>query len=352
MTGAMERVRMLLWPASFLYGLGARARVWCYRRGWFAQKRLQKPVICVGNLTVGGTGKTPMVMWIARRFAQQGKRVGILTRGFKGKRVWQAGEESGEEGREILWSDEARLMESRLPQEFARVGVGADRFASGSKLESWADYFLLDDGLQRLQLARDVNIVLIDALEPFGGGHLLPAGNLREPKSGLSRADVVVITRSAHSPAIEAVVRRYSEAPIFNATVKMDAPRLYGGSAVQGSGSATERRKFFAFCGIGNPRGFIGDLHRAEIPVAGQFVFRDHHRYSVEDMRHLESAARDAGANALLCTEKDLFNLDDAAPTSIPLWFCAMEFELNDAAGYWEAITSTLARRRSGSGQP
>ena len=196
-----------------------------------------------------------------------------------------------------------------------------------------------------------MNIALIDALKPFGGGHLLPAGNLREPKSALSRVDVVVITRSAHSPAIEAVVRRYSEAPIFYATVKMDAPRLYGGGAVQGSGSATKGRRFFAFCGIGNPRGFIGDLNRAGIPVAGQFIFRDHHRYSAADILYLENAARDAGANALLCTEKDLFNLDDAAPTSIPLLSCAMDFELNDAAGYWEAITSTLARRRSGSSQ-
>ncbi len=192
----MNRARMLLWPASLLYGLGARVRGWAYRRGWFSQRRLQKPVICVGNLTIGGTGKTPMVIWIAQRFAEQGQRVGILTRGYKGVRVGGLGERGGLKVGEIR-SDEARLMESRLPQEFARIAVGADRFASGSKLEPWADYFVLDDGLQHLQLARDVNIVLIDALEPFGGGQLLPAGNLREPKTALRRADVVVITRSS-----------------------------------------------------------------------------------------------------------------------------------------------------------
>jgi tetraacyldisaccharide 4'-kinase len=347
----MNRARMLLWPASLLYGLGARLRVWFYRRGWFAQKRLPKPVISVGNLTVGGTGKTPMVIWIADRFAQRSQRVGILTRGYKGKRVRRQREGSGEEGREILRSDEARLMESRLPQEFARVAVGADRFASGSSLESWADYFLLDDGLQHLQLARDANIVLIDALEPFGGGHLLPAGNLREPKSALRRADVVVITRSSHSPAIEAVVRRYTQAPIFYATVKMEAPKLYVRSAARGTDSPAGGAKFFAFCGIGNPRGFVADLHRAEILVAGHFFFRDHHRYSAADMSYLEGAARVAGADGLLCTEKDLFNLDDVAMPSIPLWFCAMEFEVNEPEGYWEAITSTLARRRQGISQ-
>jgi tetraacyldisaccharide 4'-kinase len=346
----MERARILLWPALLLYGLGARVRAWCYRRGWFAQKRLQKPVICVGNLTTGGTGKTPMVIWIAERLAEQGQRVGILTRGYKGARVRGATEASGKEGGEILRSDEARLMESRLPQEFARVAVGADRFASGSALESWADYFVMDDGLQHLRLARDLNIVLIDALEPFGGGHLLPAGNLREPKSALRRVDVVVITRSSHSPAIEAVVRRYTQSPVFYATVKMEAPKLHVRSAARGTGSAAGGRKFFAFCGIGNPRGFIADLHRAEIPVAGQFFFRDHHRYSAADMGYLEGAARDAGADGLLCTEKDLFNLEDAAMPSIPLWFCAMEFELNDPEGYWKAIISTLARRR-GTGQ-
>jgi tetraacyldisaccharide 4'-kinase len=351
MTRAIERARMLLWPASLLYGLGARVRAWCYHRGWFAQKRLQKPVICVGNLTTGGTGKTPMVIWIAERFAEEGQHVGILTRGYKGARVRGAGEASGKEGREILRSDEARLMESRLPQEFARVAVGADRFASGSELESWADYFVMDDGLQHLQLARDVNIVLIDALEPFGGGHLLPAGNLREPKSGLRRADVVVITRSSHSPAIEAVVRRYTQAPIFYATVKMEAAKLYARSAARGTASAAGAGKFFAFCGIGNPRGFIADLHRAEIPVAGHFFFRDHHRYSAADMGYLEGAAREAGADALLCTEKDLFNLDDVAMPSMPVWFCAMEFEVNDPEGYWEAIVATLARRRQGSVQ-
>lgn len=345
----MNRARMLLWPASVLYGLGARARVWGYRRGWFSQRRLQKPVICVGNLTVGGTGKTPMVIWIAQRFAQQGKRVGILTRGYQGVRVRETGEGGGEASE--IGSDEARLMESRLPEEFVRIGVGADRLASGSQLEPWADYFLLDDGLQHLQLARDANVVLIDALEPFGGGHLLPAGNLREPRSALRRADVVVITRSQHSPAIEAVVRRYSQSPIFYASVKLETPKLYAGSTARGTGLPAAGWRFFAFCGIGNPRGFLADLHRAEIPVAGHFSFRDHHRYSAADMRYLEGTAREAGADALLCTEKDLFNLDDVAMPSIPLCFCAMEFEMNDAAGYWEAIESTLARRRPGNHQ-
>lgn len=347
----MNRARMLLWPASLLYGLGARVRWWAYRRGWFSQRRLRKPVICVGNLTTGGTGKTPMVIWIAQRFAEQGQRVGILTRGYKGVRVGGLGERGGLKVGEIR-SDEARLMESRLPQEFARIAVGADRFASGSKLEPWADYFVLDDGLQHLQLARDVNIVLIDALEPFGGGQLLPAGNLREPKTALRRADVVVITRSSDSPAIETVVRRYSQSPIFYATAKMAAPQPYPRGTPGGTGSPTAgARKFFAFCGIGNPRGFIADLHHAEIPVAGHFFFPDHHRYSPADIGHLERAASAAGADALLCTEKDLFNLDDLRLPAIPLCFCAMEFELNDPAGYWEAIQSTLAGSRYGSGQ-
>jgi len=335
---------MLLWPASLLYGLAAWVRAWCYLRGWRRSRRLQKPVICVGNLTVGGTGKTPMTIWIAQRFAQQGRRVGILTRGYKGGRV---GHE--DQGSAVVRSDEARLMEASLPRDLVRIGVGADRLASGHKLESWADHFILDDGFQHLRLARDADVVLIDALEPFGGNHLLPAGNLREPKSALGRADVVVITRSSRSPAIEAVVRRYSQSPIFYATVKIDAPKLYGRSAAIATGDSaanTVAPKFFAFCGIGNPRGFIADLHHAEISVAGHEFFHDHHRYSARDMRALQLAARDAGADGLLCTEKDLFNLEDVALPSIPLWFCTMQLELNDSAGFWEALMAALASRR------
>src|SRR5271166_425685 len=133
-------VRLLLWPLSVLYGVGARLRAWLYARRALKQKRLNRPVISVGNLTVGGTGKTPMVIWLAERFLADGKRVGILSRGYKGR----AGS-----------SDEIELMKFRL-QGRAVFGVGADRYEQGTKLEPNVDLFLLDDGFQHLQLARDL----------------------------------------------------------------------------------------------------------------------------------------------------------------------------------------------------
>src|SRR3989454_7680385 len=178
----------LLWPASLVFEVIVRLRGWCYRRGVFKQRRLRGVVISVGNLTVGGTGKTPMVLWIAERLIAEGKPVGILTRGYRGGRPAGGGGKLG--------GDEGALLRERLRRK-ARFGIGADRYRKGLMLERHGvEWFVLDDGFQHLRLARDADIVLIDATDPFGGGFLLPAGRLREPKSSLSRADIVVVTRS------------------------------------------------------------------------------------------------------------------------------------------------------------
>src|SRR5215469_7032588 len=139
-------LRLLLWPLSVLYGDLTGLRVWLYEKGYLQQKRLNRPVISVGNLTVGGTGKTPMVIWLAEKFLAEGKRVAILSRGYRGSHGT---------------SDEVELMKFRL-QGRAAFGVGKDRFAEGERLESQhpVDIFILDDGFQHLQLARDLNILL------------------------------------------------------------------------------------------------------------------------------------------------------------------------------------------------
>src|SRR5579862_7337589 len=191
----------LLWPLSVPYGAFAHLRARLYRTGMLHQQRLDGVVISVGNLTTGGTGKTPMVLRIAEHLLTEGKSPAILTRGYRG--------ESGPSG---ATSDEVRLLQARLGPR-VRFGVGADRFARGRALAAeGVDWFVLDDGFQHLQLARDVDILLIDATNPFGGGHVLPAGRLREPRSALARADIIVITRSDHAPAVESVIRRDSRA--------------------------------------------------------------------------------------------------------------------------------------------
>src|SRR6266478_7673177 len=174
-------IRILLWPWSWIYGIVARWRVYFYERGLFKKKRLKAPVISVGNLTVGGTGKTPMVLYLAEKFLAEGKRVGVLTRGYRGS--------SGT-------SDEVEMLRQRLGDRVV-FGVGANRYVEGSRIEkeSGVDVFLLDDGFQHLKLARDVDIVLWDGTKKFQRQWMLPAGILREPISAIGRADMLVITR-------------------------------------------------------------------------------------------------------------------------------------------------------------
>ena len=237
----------LLWPLSLPYGAVAHLRARAYRKGIWKQRRLKGVVISVGNLTVGGTGKTPMVLWIAERLLAAGKSVGILTRGYRGKHLAPAGDESPGDN---STSDEVQLLKSRLG-DLVAFGIGADRFKRGQALAArGVEWFVLDDGFQHLQLARDVDIVLIDGTNPFGGGHVLPAGRLREPRTGLARANIIVITRSHHAPAVEAAIRRDSDAPIFYARAELDAvlAPFHPGLSQR---DARERR-LFAFCGIGN----------------------------------------------------------------------------------------------------
>ena len=342
----------LLWPLTLPYGAVSRLRARAYRSGALKPQRLDGTVISVGNLTTGGTGKTPMVMWIAERLTEEGKHVGILTRGYRGETSGQnsARHETAygrDETRVEPTSDEVQLMKARLGNRVA-FGVGADRFARGHELaRCGVDWFVLDDGFQHLQLARDVDIVLIDATNPFGGGHLLPAGRLREPKSALSRASVIVITRSTHSPAVEAAVRRETNAPIFYARATLGSvvaqrrPHLTAEDA--------REQKLFAFCGIGNPGAFIADLRDWGFHIAGHKFYPDHHRYSTSDLRAIEEAARAHGAGGLICSEKDRFNWSEITPSFNP-WVCAISLRVEDEAGFWQTIVGLAAaskRRRA-----
>jgi tetraacyldisaccharide 4'-kinase len=327
----------LLWPLSLPYAAIARLRARAYRQGLLRQRRLEEAVISVGNLTVGGTGKTPMVLWIAERLLAEGKSVGILTRGYRGKPVSASAAKSQttNDSAAISTSDELRLLQSRLENR-ALFGVGPDRYKNGLALAArGVDWFILDDGFQHLQLARDVDIVLIDASKPFGGGHLLPAGRLREPRAAIKRADLVVITRSNHAPAIESIVRRHSAAPIFYARTTLAS--VYSPSNSQLTAAEARSKILFAFCGIGNPAAFIADLRDWGFRVAGLKSFPDHHRYSPSDIAAIEKQAREAGATGLICTEKDRFNLEQAQP-SMNLWVCSISLHIDRDDDFWQAL--------------
>ncbi|HEY6465172.1 MAG TPA: tetraacyldisaccharide 4'-kinase [Candidatus Acidoferrales bacterium] len=328
----MNFKQALAWPLTVPYGTAARLRARAYEIGLLRPKRLDATVISVGNLTVGGTGKTPMVVWIAQRLLEDGKRAGILTRGYRGT--------MGPDGRT---SDEVQIFKARLTERVA-TGVGADRYAQGQRLTAQGiDWLILDDGFQHMQLARDVDIVLIDATNPFGGGRLLPAGFMREPKTALRRANIVVITRSSRAPAVEAAVRRETNAPIFYARPWLDSVRSVAGSDADAEIKDARRRKWFAFCGIGNPTAFVSDLREWGFHICGPRLFRDHHRYTQQELDELGKQARAAGADGLLCTEKDRFNLNAVKSLPMETAYCRISMQVDKAKDFWRKIERNAA---------
>jgi len=315
-----------------------RLRTTFYEHGLLRSRRLPGAVISVGNLTVGGTGKTPMVLWIAERLAAEGHRPAILTRGYRGM---GRGDGNGEET-----ADEVALLRKRLDGR-AQFGVGKDRYKIGLALaKDGAEWFILDDGFQHLELQRDANIVLLDATDPFGGGGVLPAGRLREPRSGLARADIVIITRTSRAPALETVIRRFTRAPIFYAQTRLDGvlrvPLMTEAEALPEG--ERRRLKLFAFCGIGNPVAFYDDLESWGFSVVGRRSFPDHHRYSSAEIQDLETEAAAAGANVLICTEKDVFNLPTSVGAAPPIYACRIRLALNDENAFWTAVRAAVGR--------
>ncbi len=334
----MKFAESLLWPASILYSAAARIRSWAYDAGICRQKRLNGVVVSVGNLTTGGTGKTPMVIWLAQRFIQNGEHGGILSRGY---RPLPRSRASSDNEAVPGFNDEMALIRGRLGAD-AEYGIDANRFRAGKQLEACGVHcFVLDDGFQHLQLARDVNIVMIDGMQPFGGGHVLPTGGLREPVSGLRRSDIVVIHRlGERAPAIEAVIRRYTRAPIFYSQTELLDLKLWGSTDAKKTDA--DKRRFFAFCGIGNPSGFLADLKRWGIEVVARRIFRDHHWYTAQDLISLETAARKAGAESLICTEKDIYGLPAGVAIGLPLYFCRIGMQFNDEDGLWQCILKRI----------
>jgi len=338
----------LLWPLTVPYGAIARLRSRAYRASIFKQQRLPGNVISVGNLTTGGTGKTPMVIWIAERLAAEGKSVGILTRGYRGETASKPDSTNtnaqAKPAGPTSTSDEVQLMQARLGDR-VKVGVGADRFARGQDLANrGVNWFVLDDGFQHLQLARDADIVMIDATNPFGGGHLLPAGRLREPKTALARADVIVVTRSSHSPALESAVHRETNASIFYAQAELDS--VYSPSSAPLDGHEAREQDLFAFCGIGNPAAFVADLRAWGFRIVGHKFFPDHHRYTAANIREIESEARAVGASGLICTEKDRFNFP-CSSAAMDLWVCAISLRVEREQDFWRAMMVAIESRKS-----
>lgn len=352
-------LRWLLWPAEQLYRLGLRLRAAAYRRGWLEARRLPATVISVGNLTVGGTGKTPMVMLLATWLRQRGLHVGVLTRGY-GRRERRPlvinGQGEVSHYTPELMGDEPVLLARRLPE--ITIGIGADRWALAQQIIQMEaphppDVFLLDDGFQHLRIARDLDLVLIDATDPFGGNAVLPAGRLREPLEALARAHVVVLTRSSGTPpaAVLDVLRRANpRAPVFRAATKL-AGVFEASTHRQANLYALKQQRVLAFCGVGNPQSFWEDAQRWGFELAGTVAFRDHHRYGVDDLQRIIRQADRVGARALLTTEKDLVNLTVVPPSSPPCFYCRIDLVLEDEPAFLDAVAERLQGQREVQGE-
>jgi tetraacyldisaccharide 4'-kinase len=319
-------IRVLLLPLSWIYGLVVRSKALLYTTGIIPPKRLKGQVISVGNLTVGGTGKTPMVLWLAEQFLADGKRVAILSRGYRGSHGT---------------SDEIELLKKRLGDR-VRFGVGADRFAAGQMIEQErpVDIFLLDDGYQHLALARDVNILLIDSSRPLRREFLLPAGRLREPMSAMSRADLAVFTRMQGTPSVVSAMPNFPSLPIFPAGTRLSGLRRVG-TATKALPVSDLPQPVVAFCGIGNPGAFFSDLDRWGVAVAAKASFPDHHSYTSDDARRLGELARTSNAKAFVTTEKDVQNLGQAR-FSLPVYCCEIAMDVSDEPQFWKLIQRSV----------
>ena len=351
----MRPIDLTLWPVSFLYGAVNHLRARAYRTGLLKSRKLDDAaVISVGNLTVGGTGKTPMVLWIAQKLLAEGESVGILTRGYRGRPIPVTdadAESSTPETKIVNSSDEVQLLAARLGNR-VRFGVGANRVENGLKLAAQGvNWFVLDDGFQHWHLERNVDIVLIDAMTPFGGGQLLPAGRLREPLTALARASIVVITRTESSPGIETTIRRYSPAPIFYAQPQIDSIRKIEAGRLAEPVSPGLPDRLFVFCAIGNPNGFIQTLTQSGVTIAGRKFFPDHHRFTRADAVQLLRAAQDSGATGLICTEKDLYNLSGSFGDESNLFCATISLKIQHQDDFWHQIIS-IANHRTGPSAP
>jgi tetraacyldisaccharide 4'-kinase len=290
--------------------MAVAARNLAFDRGWKRVERASVPVVSVGNLTLGGTGKTPMVEWVARWYRRRGVRVALLSRGY--------GQSDG-------LNDEGQVLDENLPdvphlQDPDRVAMA--RIAV-EELES--ELIVLDDGFQHRRLARDVDIVLLDALDPFGHRRIFPRGLLRESPRSLRRASIVVLSRADLIPAVERAALRDEAARLAGpgtfrwAEVRHAPIDLIDGEMRSEPIESLKNRKILAFCGIGNPEGF----RRTIAPLCGDLVelktFPDHHVYTARDVESLRVWASAANADFVLTTQKDLVKLRVSSLGHVPL---------------------------------
>jgi len=332
---AAALLRGLFRAAEVPYTLAVCRRNRRFDQGGLPVEQIAVPVVSVGNLTLGGTGKTPLVEWLARWFRYRDVRLTLISRGYGAKRGGV--------------NDEALELEERLP-DVPHV-QSRDRVAAARKaIEKFeCQLILLDDAFQHRRIARDLDIVLIDALEPFGYDHVFPRGTLREPVSGLGRAQVVGLSRAdmldpGQRSTIRDEVRRHAPRALW--LEMTHAPRrLVAADGGERALEALRGMRVAAFCGIGNAAGFRHTLDVCEADVLGFREFGDHHAYNRGDIEALAAWADQLDASAIICTAKDLVKIRASQLGGRPLWAVAIELEILTGRAEFETLLAPLAAR-------
>lgn len=339
-------LKYLLTPLTPLYRGVIAARNLGFRSGALSATRLSVPVMSIGNLTFGGTGKTPTVISLVRELVRRGYRPAILTRGYKRRDRTPAlvvGPDS--EATVARVGDEALELASRLPG--VPIAVDADRFAGAKEvLRRGADVLVMDDGFQHRRLHRDLDVVLIDAGDPWGGGFLPPVGRLREPRENLRRADAAVITklpegsRERFGELKDEIGRIAPGLPVFGAqleTTTLITPQ--GRQPLE----RLEGREVVALAGVGRPGGFLSTLKRCGALVVDEIIFRDHHIYKRDDIDRACERASSRSA-ILVTTGKDAVKL----PADAPCW--VVQVDMVPFGGSWDELLGLCPRLKARGG--
>ena len=340
--GWFDRVLLaLLTLLSGPYELLLRLRAHAYAAGILKAHSLDCPVISVGNLTVGGTGKTPAVAMLAKYFIARGKRVAVLSRGYGGS---LRGEAIVSDGKTLFLSaaeagDEPYLLASTVPG--LMMIVGANRFRAGvlAKERLTPDIFILDDGFQHLMLKRTLDILLLDCSRPFGNGRTLPAGLLREPRTAAERADIIIYTRCSGDEEPDC----FPEKPACRAF-----HHLVGVSPLKGGEmcpfGAFKGFKGMAFAGIADPAAFFRDLAEEGLTLAATLSFPDHCRFGEREVREILLAAETCGADYLVTTEKDGVKLGQYRERLGNIYTAVLEMWVADPGPLQNALEKLLEK--------
>ena len=359
-------MRIVLRGFSWLYRFGVRLRLCLYRKGWLEQSSLGTMVVSIGNITVGGTGKTPVVERIARELAGRGRRVAILSRGYKSSdlkepQVWVNPETGFEvtnlpkivsDGRKVLLpakyaGDEPYMLAMNLPG--VAVVVDRDRVRGGrfAVKELGVDTLLLDDGLQYLHLDHSLDVVLVDQNAPFGNGYILPRGTLREPPPNLCRADYIFLTKCDGDPPEKLIkqIRRYNKtAEILQCT--------HGPKHLHGVFSdeilpleALEGKYLGAISGIAQPKSFDRLLKKLGGQVMFHTTFADHHAFTAKEIEPFMDRCVNRGVDMIITTEKDAVRFPKPDKLDVSIFYLRIEVQILEGEEVWERCLERICRR-------